>query len=88
MIFCNRYEFNECFIFLKCPFMKFYWGFLWRSRSIFLIGNYKAKVRGAMSVPAQLDNNKETHGFLPGLWACFSRKFVYYRFSGMPSIEK
>ena len=42
-----------------------------------------------MSVPAQLDNNKETHdGFLPGLWPCFSRKFVYYRFSGMPSIEK
>ena len=33
---------------------------------------------------AQLDNNKETHGFLPGLWACFSRKFVYYRFSDMP----
>ena len=32
----------------------------------------------------QLDNNKETHGFLPGLWACFSRKFVYYRFSDMP----
>jgi hypothetical protein len=41
-----------------------------------------------MSVPAQLDNNKETHGFLPGLWAGFSRKLVYYRFSGMPSIEK
>jgi hypothetical protein len=41
-------------------------------------------MRGAMSVPAQLDNNKESHGFLPGLWACFSRKFVYYRFSGMP----
>jgi hypothetical protein len=33
-----------------------------------------------MSVPAQLENNKETHG----LWACFSRKFVYYGFSGMP----
>jgi hypothetical protein len=41
-------------------------------------------VRGAISVPAQLDNNKETHGFLPALWACFSRKCVYYRFSGMP----
>ena len=35
-------------------------------------------------MPAQLDGNKETRGFLPGLWACFSRKFVYYRYSGMP----
>jgi hypothetical protein len=37
-----------------------------------------------MSVPEQFDNNKEARGFLPGLWACFFRKFVYYRFSGMP----
>jgi hypothetical protein len=87
MIFCNSYEFNECFIFLKCPFMKFYWGFLWRSQFNLCdrkLQNKQQKVRGAMSVPAPLDNNKETHGFLPGLWACFSRKFVHYRFSEMP----
>jgi REP element-mobilizing transposase RayT len=30
--FANRYEFNKCFIFIKCPFMKFYWGFIWRSQ--------------------------------------------------------
>ena len=30
--FGNRYEFNKCFIFIKCPFMKFYWGFIWRSQ--------------------------------------------------------
>jgi hypothetical protein len=43
-----------------------------------------------MSVPEQLDNNKGTHGFLPGLWACFSRKFVYYWvfWNAIPSIEK
>ena len=37
-----------------------------------------------MSVPTPLDNDKETHGFLPGLWACLSRKFGDYRFSEMP----
>ena len=37
-----------------------------------------------MSVPTPLDNDKETRGFLPGLWACFSRKFGDYRFSEMP----
>jgi hypothetical protein len=37
-----------------------------------------------MSVPTPLDNDKETHGVLPGLWACFSRKFGDYRFSEMP----
>ena len=35
-------------------------------------------------MPTPLDNDKETHGFLPELWACFSRKFGDYRFSEMP----
>ena len=37
-----------------------------------------------MSVPTPLDNDKETYGVSPGLWACFSRKFGDYRFSEMP----
>ena len=37
-----------------------------------------------MSVPTPLDNDKETHGFLPGLWACFSRKY-HWRTGGQKS---